>query len=143
MFTTSNKVVEGTLYACQLSTRLNRLSSTAAFNGLIFNAAELPLLTHYVFFFVFVCFSHRILCSFTSVFFLLYPWTANYTCISNLTSLFTLFYLSFFLLLLYSSIPCTFSQPFFTSWQFSQKFESKLCSWTTSKFLNWSKVGLD
>lgn len=51
MFTTSDKVVEGTLYACQLSIRLNRLSSTAAFNGLIFNAAELPLLTHYVFFF--------------------------------------------------------------------------------------------
>lgn len=130
MFTTSDKVVEGTLYACQLSIRLNRLSSTAAFNGLIFNAAELPLLTHYVFFFPigFYIVSHQ--CFSSSILELLtIP-------VSAILPLFLLSFTSFFLLLLYSSIPCTFSQPFFTTWQFSQKFESKLYSWTTSKFLN-------
>lgn len=121
MLTTFYKVVEGSLQACQLSIRSDRSASTAPLNGLIM----LPicfLLTH--------CFFLRILYIFMSMFFLLYPWTATYPCISNLSSL-----------ILHSSILSTFSQSFLTTWQFSWKFESRLCSWTISKlYQNYIKI---
>lgn len=53
--------------------------------------------------------------SFLSVFSLCNPWTANYPCISNPSSL-----------ILRSCVLCTFSQSFFTTWQFwclSQGYE--------------------
>lgn len=38
----------------------------------------------------------------------------------------------FTFLIFYSSFLCSFAQPFFTTWQFSHKFESKLSIWSTS-----------
>lgn len=103
MFTTSSKVVWESLQASHLSGKSGRSASTTPLDGLILIAAELLSSDS-----VFVLFFLGILYIFLSVFFLSYPWTANYPCISNLASL-----------IWHSSMLCTFSQSFFTTWQFS------------------------
>lgn len=121
MLTTFYEVVEGSLQACQLSIRSDRSASIAPLNGLIM-LLSCFLLTHCFFFLGFYIFSCQ--CFSSSILeLLLIPASA----ILALSSCIALFYL--------------LSQSFLTTWQFSWKFELRLCSWTISKlYQNYIKL---